>query len=83
MADSSDDEEPAEEEPVEEVPEVTKERFYQVTSDSFKDVFSDKTSDGTEAQFSLLSAFGRQPENRDSDEDMSGKFYLLHVFLHL
>ncbi|XP_048742139.2 nucleolar protein 8-like isoform X2 [Ostrea edulis] len=60
-----------EEEPAEEVPEVTKEKFYQVSLDSFKDVFSDKTSDRTDTQFSLLNAFGRQQESRDSDEDMS------------
>ncbi|XP_061187679.1 nucleolar protein 8-like [Saccostrea echinata] len=58
-------------EPIEEVPEVTKERFYQVASDSFKETFSNKTSDVVDSQFSLLSVFGRQQQQTaDSDEEM-------------
>ncbi|XP_062582788.1 nucleolar protein 8-like [Saccostrea cucullata] len=55
----------------EEVPEVTKERFYQVSFDSFRETFSNKTSGVADSQFSLLSVFGRQQQQTtDSDEEM-------------
>lgn len=58
----------------ENLPEVTKERFYEVQSDSFKDVFSEKTSNSGNGQFSILSMF--QGQHEKEDQDLSGNFKL-------
>lgn len=74
IVDSSDDDETRNaEKQNEELPEVTKERFYEVMSDSFKDAFSDKGPDMAGKQFSLLSTFQGKQESDTKDQDMFGK----------
>lgn len=71
IVDSSDDDETRNaEKQNEELPEVTKERFYEVMSDSFKDAFSDKGPDMAGKQFSLLSTFEGKQESDTKDQDM-------------
>lgn len=74
--DSSDDEETQNaEKQNEELPEVTKERFYEVMSDSFKDAFSDKGPDLASKSFSLMSTFEGKEDSDTNDQDMFGKFF--------
>lgn len=71
IVDSSDDDETRNaEKQNEELPEVTKERFYEVMSDSFKEAFSDKGPDMAGKQFSLLSTFEGKQESDTKDQDM-------------
>lgn len=87
--DSSDDEETQNaEKQNEELPEVTKERFYEVMSDSFKDAFSDKGPDLASKSFSLMSTFEGKEDSDTNDQDMFGKFFFkwisswYYVLLH-
>lgn len=71
IMDSSDDEETQNaEKQNEELPEVTKERFYEVMSDSFKDAFSDKGPDLASKLFSLMSTFEGKEDSDTNDQDM-------------
>uniref|UniRef100_K1QHX1 Nucleolar protein 8 n=1 Tax=Magallana gigas TaxID=29159 RepID=K1QHX1_MAGGI len=71
IMDSSDDEETQNaEKQNEELPVVTKERFYEVMSDSFKDAFSDKGPDLASKSFSLMSTFEGKEDSDTNDQDM-------------
>lgn len=67
---SDQDETQSTEKPNEDLPEVTKERFYRVVADSFKDAFSDKGPDFASKPFSLLSTFEGNQESDRNDQDI-------------